>query len=314
MVNNYNGTALFQFNANNQGWNNLKDVDFKELDSYQIKIRKPSYFNLDYRDEFAKTVENLSSDVKYNILYSGGLDSAITLQMFNEGNKNISVYVGIFKYDGIILNQQELNWVNIDCNRLSVTPLFVEIDVKKFFNEEIVAYHDIFPTHNIERYMQMKLLNTIPKDGIIVNSAGDPTFKPSNKHRWVWVDRSYALHTIFLSEKKEFDMIWWALGMTPELGISLCKNKKMIEFLETPIGDFDKYGKNFVYNYFFPEVPARMKSVAESDVKNGMYGKNISLIFKKLQNDIFTWKGVEGRTAKIPIDDIFNDRYGVIYG
>jgi len=145
-----------------------------------------------------------------------------------------------------------------------------------------------------------------------VLSAGDPTFKLKN-NKWMWYDRSYALHTIFLSEKYEFDMIWWVLSMTPELGISLCKNKKMIEFLESANDNFDKNGKNLVYNYFFPEVPSRTKSVTENDVKNGLYGKEILTIFENLQKEILTWKGIEGKVVKIPIDDIFDNNYGAIY-
>ena len=256
--------SVFEYNINNCGWNNFIDPDWSNIVSYELSLPKSKYVNLDYRKELYTAISALPDD-NYAILYSGGIDSAIIMKIFYDCKKTFTPFVAEFWLNGKLLNEYELSFVNNDCSKCDVTPVRIELDVKKILTNELDRLCTIFPTRGPERVIQMVILEHISNEYTIVTGEGDPNIIFKNDKLY-WVDRSIALHMKMYSEYLGLGKCIWGLGFVPELYYPLTQNHILKNYNLKKYNNAEEqwanFGKMDFYKFYFPEIPKRNKVIA----------------------------------------------------
>lgn len=255
---------LFDYNINNCGWNNFLDPDWHNTIDFKIRYQKPKYINLDYRSELYKAVSALP-DKNYAILYSGGIDSAVVMHVFNKCEKQFTPYVAEFWLDGKLLNEYELSFVNTDCRLCDTTPVRIELDIRKICENELDRLCSLFPTRYVERYIQMIILEYIPKGLTPVTGEGPPNISVNDALELYWEEMSHDLCLKFYSQYLELDECIFGCGFTTELGPPLIDNEVVNNWQNkrteaTDYKNYEEIGKFNMYNTYFPDVTSHTRS------------------------------------------------------
>jgi|LakMenEpi03Aug12_release.lakeMendotaPanAssembly.Ray.scaffolds.fasta_scaffold24683_11 hypothetical protein len=108
--------------------------------SFKIVIKQTVDPILDFRTECIKATRSIKDtypNEKFSLMFSGGSESEMMLRSFVAAGIDFDVYIGRYKND---LNIYDVSYAVIICESLGVPYKFIDFDVVKFFENDVVEY------------------------------------------------------------------------------------------------------------------------------------------------------------------------------
>lgn len=207
---------------------------------------------MSWRDEClfsAKRIVEKYGD-KVSLLFSGGLDSEVMLRSFvaNGSLPNV-VIVRFANY----LNHHDLNYATQVCEQLQITPNFLDIDIEKFWQEEVFKYTDPIQLTSPQIAVILWAIEQI--DGVACVGAGENFLQREyGKETFYDVESEVSLgfYRWFIHKNKPGIPAFFQY--TPEQMYSfledevvndMLKNAKSKKFMSTSKVKYDLYKKHF---------------------------------------------------------------------
>ena len=198
--------------------------------SFRSKSRQP----MTWQDEIFNTANYIrnSTDKEIIIASSGGIDSEIACLAFLK--QNIQFTVLTVQYPNS-LNEHDISYAKKFCKENNLKHVIVELEPMYFYTEGIQKYIDAgYKAHNIFRYLQLFLLETIDQMGsCAVLGGGEQIYSVQNNEVGInfpydffnpltWVKNSGNLH---------FPYFYYS---TPEQALSYLKEPLVQSVINNP--------------------------------------------------------------------------------
>jgi hypothetical protein len=198
-----------------------------------------------------------------SLLFSGGVDSEVVLRVYLDLKIPIKVY--IFKYKNNY-NIIEFTHAVAECEKLNVTPIIIDFDLEKFFENE--AYDFMLKTYAMGPGWLPHMKMTEFVDGIPIIGSGEPYFRRTSRdwttsHPWVYqIDEHshhWAVYHTVIGRKTITD--WYEYS--PELLVSFSK----LPYVQNLINDrirgklSTETSKVLIHQAYWPDLQQRQKLV-----------------------------------------------------
>ncbi len=153
-----------------------------------------------FREECLATARLIreSTRLPIDVLFSGGVDSEITLRSFIEAG--IPVRVLSLRFAGG-LNSHDTEWVERSCSRLGVEPKFVDLDLLKFWETTAQGYAD--RTQCVSPQLLSTMWLADQTDGYCVLGSGENFIVKRVPTSYVSGESKYLRSTWDLFEKEK---------------------------------------------------------------------------------------------------------------
>jgi hypothetical protein len=125
----------FKFGYNNEWFNARKSVN----DAWKVEYGRCNRPTGTFKEECLTTARQIKEDAggKVTVLFSGGIDSEVALQSFYLAG--IPVTASIMRFNNN-LNQHDITYAVIACERMGIKYRFFDIDIIKFWENSLLEY------------------------------------------------------------------------------------------------------------------------------------------------------------------------------
>lgn len=110
-------------------------------DTWFVRYGRAGRRPFDFRRECVETARRIreATNLPIDVLFSGGVDSEVTIRSFLEAGIDIRVTTARFKDD---LNRHDVEWAEKIGRELGIPIRFVDLDLLKFWESDAMAYAD----------------------------------------------------------------------------------------------------------------------------------------------------------------------------
>lgn len=253
-----------------------------------------------YHEELFNHARNIRDtiDGKFDLLFSGGIDSEVILRVYKDLGVPLNVY--IFKYEND-LNYKEYNCAIKICKELNVPYKSIDFNVQKFFENDAYDVWTKCYANSSGWLPHMKMTEYL--DNIPVFGSGDPYWRKQNDGSWKFeLDEGAKFWTLYHVAIGRVALCDW-YEYSPELIISHMQLPKIDNLINDRIpGKLSSFShKHIIHKDIWNDIEIRNKMVGfEKDQSPGSKPKFMlefeeQYINRKVESKIFRYSKEELR-------------------
>ena len=224
-----------------------KNIINKQHIEPQMTLKDALYFNASHMKD--------STPEKFDVLFSGGIDSEVILRTFKD--LGISHNTFIFRYEDN-LNASDVNYAVTFCEALSIPYKIIDLNLKKFFETEAIDFFNKTYAPRAPRLVHCKFFDFL--DNIPVMGDGDPYWKKLETGWKLNLGEDGHCSTVYTSTIGRKSICDW-YEYSPEILTAFCNHTVIQDLINDKLeGKQSSYSSRWLmYKEIWPEITYRQK-------------------------------------------------------
>ena len=224
-----------------------KNVINKKQSTPIMNLKDALYFNASHMKD--------SVSGKFDVLFSGGIDSEIILRTFKD--LGISHNTFIFRYENKI-NALDVDYATDFCDSLNIPYKILDLNLKKFFETEAIDFFNKTYAPKASRLVHCKFFDFL--DNVLVMGDGDSYWQKIDGHWKINLGEDGHCSTIYTKSIDRKSICDW-YEYTPEVMTAFCNHNVIQQLINNEIENKQSsYSSRWLmYKEIWPDIKYRQK-------------------------------------------------------
>lgn len=219
----------------------------KKQSTPMMSLKDALYFNASHMKD--------SISEKFDVLFSGGIDSEIIIRTFKDLGINHNTF--IFRYENDI-NSLDVEYATAFCQSLNIPYKIIDLNLKNFFENEAIYFFNKTYTPKASRLVHCKFFDFL--DNVPIMGDGDPYWKKLDDGWKLNLGEDGHCSTVYTSSIGRKSICDW-YEYSPEILTSFCGHNVIQNLIKDKIvGKQSSYSSRWLmYKEIWPDVIYRQK-------------------------------------------------------
>jgi hypothetical protein len=228
----------FQFYYNNDLYQKFR---VRDSDTWKILYFKPQRKIESFIEECIFAANKFLDLGNVSLMFSGGIDSELMVRTFKMTKRPFDVVIG--DYHG--KNKHDYEYALACCEELKIKPNIIQIDIEKFWSDDLYEYAKLSQTFSPQLCTYMKLASNITNSICVFGGGENHLIKKTGEWFLSEKERISSLHRFFL--KSNISGHGGFFQSTPEIIISAMQDRYLKKYLSDDFVDSKDF-KSLWYN------------------------------------------------------------------